>query len=62
MPNLKEKLEEVKAGAAKTHERLESGTDELLPHILESKFSWVFVFGWFMLGMATGFGICYALL
>jgi len=60
--DLKEKLEKVKAGAAKTNERLESGTDELLPKVLESKFSWVFVFGWFMLGMATGFGIGYALL
>lgn len=60
--DLKEKLEKVKVGATKTHERLESGTDELLPKVLESRFSWVFVFGWFMLGMATGFGICYALL
>lgn len=60
--DLKEKLEKVKVGAAKTHDRLESGTDGLLPKVLESKFSWVLVFGWFMLGMATGFGICYALL
>lgn len=60
--DLKEKLDKVKLGAARAHEHLESGTDELLPRVLASKFSWIFVFGWFMLGMATGFCIGIVLL